>query len=95
MHQIISFSLLFFSLQMEDNPWNIKSIYDLQYFNCPSCLYKHQFKQEIVDHAFEFHPESIEILSKIKDQSLIDIICPWDNKCIIKEEFCSGINIFH
>ena len=57
-----------------ENPWNIQSIYDLQYFNCPTCLYKNHLKQEFINHAYYFHPESIEHLTNINDNSLIDII---------------------
>ena len=67
------------------NPWNIVSIYELQYFNCPSCNFKNHSKQDIVTHAYEFHPESINFLTKISDDSLNDVIFPWNN-LIIKEE---------
>ena len=60
-----------------ENPWNVQSIYDLLYFNCPSCVYKNHSKQNFINHASDFHPESIEFLRKIKD-SLIDIVCPWE-----------------
>ena len=43
-----------------ENPWDIESIYELQFFNCPSCIFKDQSKQEIINHAYEVHPESIE-----------------------------------
>ena len=78
-------SIFFF--QME-NPWNIQSIYDLQYFNCPSCIFKNTSKQEIVNHAYDFHPESIENLMNIDDNSLMDILLPWniDVKKEIKTE---------
>ena len=61
-----------------ENPWNIQSIYDLQYFNCPSCVYKNHSKQELIDHAYDFHPESIEYLMHVNDKSLIDVILPWN-----------------
>ena len=61
------------------NPWNIQSIYDLQYFNCPSCIFKTHSKQKIVNHAYEFHSDSVNFLSNLKDNSLEDVICPW--KC--------------
>ena len=61
-----------------ENPWNIQSIYDLQYFNCPSCVYKNHSKQELINHANDFHPESIEYLTHINDKSLIDVILPWN-----------------
>ena len=69
-----------------ENPWEIDSIYELQYFNCPSCLFKDHSKQEIVNHAYEFHPNSIHHLDNIKDESLIDVICPWSVQEIKKEE---------
>ena len=68
------------------NPWNIQSIFELQYFNCPSCIYKDSSKQEIIYHAIDYHPESIEFLANIKDDSLMDVICPWKLIEIKKEE---------
>ena len=61
-----------------ENPWNIHSTYELQYFNCPSCIFKSYSKQEIVNHACEFHPESLTFLENITDNSLADVICPWN-----------------
>ena len=71
-------------LQME-NPWNIQSIYETQYFNCRSCTFKNYSKQVFVNHAYYCHPESIDYLSNIKDKSLNDIECPW-NAIEIKNE---------
>ena len=70
----------------------------MQYFNCPSCIFKNCSKQEIVSHAYECHPESVNFLTKISDNSLSDIICPW-NDYIIKEEiledFSNNFNDIH
>ena len=61
-----------------DNPWSVTSLYEFQYFNCPSCpLFKVVSKQEFVYHAFNTHPKSIEDLEKISDGSLNDILLPW------------------
>ena len=69
------------------NPWNINSIYELQFFNCPSCIFKNNSKQEIVNHSYQFHPESIDFLANISDNSLSDVICPWsENLTKIKSE---------
>ena len=57
-----------------ENPWNIQSLYELQYFLCPSCIYKNQSKQELVNHAYECHPESIEYLMNLHDHSMMDMI---------------------
>ena len=61
-----------------ENPWNIQSIYELQHFNCPSCVFKNHSKQEFINHAYEFHSESIDYLKKIADDSLKDVSCPWN-----------------
>ena len=69
-----------------ENPWNIESLYDLQYFNCPSCSYKNSSKQDFVCHAFDTHPDSVDYLRNIVDGSLSDILCPWDNSNDYKSE---------
>ena len=61
-----------------ENPWNIQSLYELQYFLCPSCIYKNQSKQELVNHAYECHPESIEYLMNLHDHSMMDLTFPWN-----------------
>ena len=49
--------------KIEQNPWTIiYSIYDLQYFNCPTCQFKNQSKQEFINHVHEIHPEAVEVL---------------------------------
>ena len=72
---------------MED-PWSIQSLFELQFFVCPSCAYKNNSKQEFVYHAYNIHPESIEKLKIINDDSISDVNCPW-NEIEIKEETVS------
>ena len=60
----------------EESHWNVHSLYDLLYFNCPSCAYKNPVKQEFVDHAYQLHPESEQYLRKISDGSLSDVEIP-------------------
>ena len=62
-----------------ESPWQIQSIYELQYFNCPSCVYKINSKQSFICHAFDAHQESVDFLRNISDGSLSDILCPWDS----------------
>ena len=64
-----------------ENPrtvWDVKSLYEYQYFNCPSCSYKSDYKQDFVNHTFNTHPESVDFFRKISDGSLDDIITPWN-----------------
>ena len=54
------------------SPWDVESLYEFQYFNCPTCPYKHHSAQDFVDHAFNSHPES-----KNYPDSFSDILPPW------------------
>ena len=65
---------------------SIHSIYDLQYFNCPECVFKNNSKQEFINHAYKVHPDCVYYLDKIDDNSLIDIFCPWLTPQIKSEE---------
>ena len=66
----------------DENPWNVQSLYDLQYFNCPSpfCIYKNNLKQEFINHAYHFHPEADQYLRYINDGSTSDVEIPIDIK---------------
>ena len=74
-----------------ENTWDIESIYELQFFNCPSCIFKDQSKQEIINHAYEIHPESIESLKNIKDKSLMDVVLPWNENIVFELQNFSNI----
>ena len=68
---------------MMENPWNVNSISELQFYNCPSCPFKIQAKQTFIFHAFDRHPESVDYLKNIPDGSLDGLVCPWST---IEEE---------
>ena len=67
------------------NPWDVKTVYNFQFFNCPECLFKVQEKQQFINHAFESHPESIGYLNSITDGSLADIAVPWTDCQVLVE----------
>ena len=60
------------------NPWDIQSIYELQFFICPSCEFIEFSKQEFVNHAHLSHFEAVDYLKNIVDGSLEDVNCPWN-----------------
>ena len=66
----------------EKSSWNIQSLYDLQFFNCPSCDYKDYSKQEFVDHAYNSHPEAYSYLNNINDGSTDDVLIPNDDSIL-------------
>ena len=61
----------------QKNPWNIGSLYEFFYFNCPSCPFKSKSNQEFVNHACNFHPEAGPYLQNIQDNSINDIHVPY------------------
>ena len=70
-----------------ENPWKVESLYEFQYFKCPSCEFENGKKQDFLNHAYEYHPESTDYLSIITDGSLKDVMCPWNNTPEIDKEF--------
>ena len=66
------------NVPVNENPWEVESIYEFYYFNCPTCSYKHCSKQDFVNHVIEIHPESVESLKKICDGSLSNVTIPWE-----------------
>ena len=74
--------------KFERNPWAIQSIYELQFFNCPSCEFKDFSKQEFINHAHVSHFEAVSHLTNIKDGSLDDITCPWNHQYQFTELLC-------
>ena len=58
-----------------ESPWAVKSILEFQYFICPTCSDKYGLKQDFINHATNIHPESIDYLKKILDESFI----PWSS----------------
>ena len=62
-----------------ENPWDVQSIYQLQFFNCPSCDFKDLSKQEFINHAHLSHFGAVKYLMNINDGSLNDVFCPWNN----------------
>ena len=70
-----------------ESPWNINSIYEFYYYNCPTCTYKHNSKQDFVDHILNSHPESTDYLRNISDGSLSDILIPWNLNELVYENF--------
>ena len=58
---------------VNQNPWNIKSLNDLQFFNCPSCEFKVKLEQDLVNHAFDHHfMESSYYLKNIQCHRFMD-----------------------
>ena len=63
-----------------ENHWNVKSLYEFQFFNCPICPFKNYLKQDFVNHAVDAHPKSKYYFIKISNHnSFDDVQIPLDN----------------
>ena len=58
-----------------NSPWDVESLYKFQYFNCPTCSYKNNVKQDFIDHAVNSHPESKKyFINILNHESFSDVI---------------------
>ena len=48
---------------MNFNPWNVSSIDEFSYFNCPECTFHAKEKVSFQDHATRNHPLSAVLFS--------------------------------
>ena len=55
--------------------WYVESLFDFQFYVCPSCDFKHNSKQEFVTHALETHSEPFlkNCIPNVRDDSLNDV----------------------
>ena len=51
-----------FEDEIKHNPWSVKSIEELRFYNCPECDHKEAILRDFVGHALECHPKSGELL---------------------------------
>ena len=71
------------------SPWDVTSLYNFQFFCCPDCIFKVAEKQDFVNHAFKYHPDRVDFLSKIEDDSIKNVNLPWllnEEKFVRNEE---------
>ena len=62
-----------------ENPWDIQSIYEWQFFNCSdlNCDFKCHLKQDLLNHLYDNHIEGLLALKNVTDDSLSDVTNPW------------------
>ena len=73
------------------SPWDVRSLYELQVYDCPECIFQDWSKQSFVNHATNSHPDSIQYLKKIQDDSINNVEVPWldgelDNKSLSEDQ---------
>ena len=62
---------------MNGNPWNVGSVDEFSYFNCPECTFHSKTKSLFQDHAVKNHPlSSVLFGSATKVGSLSNINYP-------------------
>ena len=48
-----------------DNPWNVTSLEEFHFYNCPECDEKYGIKEQFVGHAMIMHPKACEFIPGI------------------------------
>lgn len=51
--------------EVEYNPWNVLSLEDFQFYNCPECEDKYSVKGQFIEHAIITHQKAHETLPKL------------------------------
>ena len=58
-------SIFHFRMEVMENPWNVTSLEDFRYYNCPECEDKYVAKEQFVCHATTVHAKAREALPGI------------------------------
>ena len=61
-------------MEVVENPWNVTSLEDFRYYNCPECEHKYVAKEQFVFHATIVHAKARDAL-----QGILQV----DNKIVI------------
>ena len=57
---------------MDYNPWNVDSIHEFYFLNCPECPFLAKDESYFQDHALKKHPLSFVLFGKANDTDDID-----------------------
>ena len=55
----------------EFNPWNVTSIEEFHFYNCPECDVKYKDKEQFVGHAVLKHPKAIQYIQSITQENAV------------------------
>ena len=79
------------------NPWEVASVQEFAFLNCPECAFKHKEESSFQDHALKYHPRSSILFETtheltLSDHSTVieniiisDIIVKDDNQIVFQE----------
>ena len=57
---------------MDYNPWNVDSIHEFYFLNCPECPFLAKDENYFQDHALKKHPLSFVLFGKVTDTDDFD-----------------------
>jgi hypothetical protein len=78
---------------MNANPWQVDSIQEFAFLNCPECTFKSKHEDFFQEHATKSHPSSSVLFNTVLDEK--DFIENWNgqNEYQINEEEGTTTNI--
>ena len=58
--------------KVNDSPWAVVTLRVFLHYNCPACDYKCKTESSFIEHACEYHPESVDFLYSIELEQDVD-----------------------
>ena len=55
----------YYRMEVVNNPWNVTSLEEFHFYNCPECEEKYVNREQFIAHAMVKHPKACEILPGI------------------------------
>ena len=74
------------------NPWNVPTLSDFMFYNCPECVYKSKDDTDFQTHAVVNHPQAKNFFEKLEENHELILennhnnINPAENELKIKTE---------
>ena len=89
---LIRFCFVSFLVSIMDiiNPWDVKSLEEFLYYNCPECTDRCTSRDEFINHAWDNHPKSQMTLIALK-MKLEDEVENGETLEVKLEDACSEI----
>ena len=78
-------------MEVEYNPWNVLSLEEFHFYNCPECESKYAIKEQFIGHAIFRHPKACETLPGIiHEQKSVAVS---NVKSLVEPESCDNLVI--
>ena len=81
----------YYRMEVVNNPWNVTSLEEFHFYNCPECEEKYVNREQFIAHAMVKHPKACEILPGILHEQNSVVIS--NEQSEVKVESCDNLVI--